>query len=285
MKLKNIGVVGAGVIGRGVAQLFAQTGHSVVLIDVSETILDEAKKAILRGLRLASMTDAVLRKADHAAIVARVHFSTNYQTLSHVDFVIENVTENFVMKEHAYQLLDRFCPAHCIFAANTSAIPIVRLASLTSRPGAFVGIHFMNPVPQKHYVELITSELTAPATLATTLEILNAANKQAIFVNDHPGFVSNRIMMLMINEAIATVEDGVATPANVDSIFVNCFAHKMGPLATADLIGLDTIMYTLDVLYDSFKNSKFEACALLRKMVASGQLGRKSGVGFFTYNK
>lgn len=284
MKYKKIGVVGAGVIGRGVAQAFAQTGHSVVLIDISESILAEAKADIAKGLRLSSLTEPALRRMNHAEVISRINFTTDYTALGDAEFVVENVTEDWDVKEELYRLLDRHCPASCVFAVNTSAIPIARLAMVTSRPASFIGIHFMNPVPKKPFVELITSQYTAPGTIDTTLEILDQLDKKGIFVKDKPGFVSNRVMMLMINEAIATLQDGVATAENVDSIFVNCFSHKMGPLATADLIGLDTILRTLDVLRDSYAAPRFEACSLLREMVQSGKLGRKSGVGFFNYN-
>ncbi|MDQ1920913.1 3-hydroxyacyl-CoA dehydrogenase family protein [Massilia pseudoviolaceinigra] len=284
MKYNKIGVIGAGVIGRGVAQSFAQTGHSVVLLDVSASILDDAKSDIARGLRLSSLTDPTLRGLNHAEILSRIGFTTDYAHLAETEFVVENVTENWDVKEAVYRSLDRICPEHCIFAVNTSAIPIARVAAITSRPASVIGIHFMNPVPKKQFVELITSEHTGADTVKVTLEILEQLGKKAIFVNDQPGFVSNRIMMLMINESIATLADGVATAEAVDSIFVNCFAHKMGPLATADLIGLDTILHTLDVLHDSYRSPKFEACSLLRDMVQSGRLGRKSGRGFFEYN-
>ncbi|WP_402721334.1 3-hydroxyacyl-CoA dehydrogenase family protein [Janthinobacterium rivuli] len=284
MKHHEIGVIGAGVIGMGVAQSFAQTGHRVVLVDVSASVLNDARQHIAKGLRLSSLTDAALRGANHAEILSRIEYTSDYARLADADFVVENVTEDWSIKQAVYQSLDRVCPAHCLFAVNTSAIPIARVAMATSRPALVIGIHFMNPVPQKQFVELITSEHTSRATIAATLEILEQLGKKAIFVNDHPGFVSNRIMMLMINESIATLADGVATAENVDSIFVNCFAHKMGPLATADLIGLDTILHTLDVLHESYGGSKFEACSLLRDMVQSGRLGRKSGRGFFNYN-
>lgn len=284
MKYNKIGVVGAGVIGRGVAQAFAQTGHSVVLIDTSESILEKAKDEIAKGLRLSSLTDPALRKSDHAEILSRIIFATDYTRLSEAEFIVENVSEDWAIKEDVYRRIDRICPLHCVFAVNTSAIPIARLAAVTSRPALVVGIHFMNPVPKKRFVELITSQYTGSGTIETTLEVLEQLGKKAIFVKDKPGFVSNRVMMLMINEAIATLEDGVATAEDVDRIFVNCFSHKMGPLATADLIGLDTILRTLDVLYTSYKSPKFEACSLLREMVQLGRLGRKSGSGFFEYN-
>lgn len=284
MKYNKIGVVGAGVIGRGVAQAFAQAGYQVVLLDRSTSALDQARREIALGLRLLSLTDRALRGADHAGILAKIDFTTDYLQLSEADFVVENVTEDWLVKQAVYQSLDRICPPHCVFAVNTSAIPIARIAATTARAALVVGIHFMNPVSKKQFVELITSQYTSPNTIAITLEILGQLGKKAILVGDKPGFVSNRIMMLMINESIATLMDGVATAEDIDSVFLNCFSHKMGPLATADLIGLDTILNTLDVLRESYGASKFEACPLLREMVREGRLGRKSGRGFFEYD-
>lgn len=284
LQYNKIAVIGAGVIGRGVAQSFAQTGHHVVLLDVADSILDDAKRDIARGLRLSALTEPAVRACNHEEILARIDCTTDYSKLAGTEAVVENVTEEWSVKEAVYQSLDRFCPAHCIFIVNTSAIPIGRIARITSRPASVIGIHFMNPVPKKHVVEVVASELTSADTIRTTLAILDQLGKQAIFVNDQAGFVSNRILMLMINESIATLADGVATPKDIDSIFVNCFSHKMGPLATADLIGLDTILNTLGVLYQSYGSPRFKACSLLVDMVQSGRLGRKSGRGFFEYN-
>ncbi len=284
MTIYKIGVVGAGVIGRGVAQLFAQNGYDVVLVDIEQSILAQARDGIAKGLRLSSMTDAQLRGVNHDEILSRISFVTEYHHLSDVGFLVENVTENWDIKVGVYKLIDQYCPADCVIAVNTSAIPIAGLAELTSRPSFILGIHFMNPVPKKEYFELIRSKHTSPRTVEITASILERVNKKAIFVNDKSGFVSNRVMMLMINEAIATYADGVATAEDVDRVFVHCFAHKMGPLATADLIGLDTILNTLDVLHDNYKHPKFEACQMLREMVSSGRTGRKSGLGFFKYH-
>jgi 3-hydroxybutyryl-CoA dehydrogenase len=285
MKLCNVGVVGAGVIGVGVAQAFAQTGHNVVLVDISQAILDRARTEIANGIRFSSLTEPGLRSSNHREILSRICFTTDYGKLADVDFIAENVTEDWGIKEAAYRLLDRYCSPQCIIAANTSAIPIARLAKLLSRPDILIGIHFMNPVPKKVHVELIPSRYTGKDTYATTLQILSQLGKKAILVKDHAGFVSNRVMMVMINEAIATLQDDVASAEDVDSVFVNCFAHKMGPLATADLIGLDTILRTLEVLHEHYQNPKYEPCPLLRNMVESGTVGRKSGRGFFNYNK
>jgi 3-hydroxybutyryl-CoA dehydrogenase len=187
------------------------------------------------------------------------------------------------MKRQVYPRLDRICPPHVVFAANTSAISITRLASLTSRPERIVGMHFMNPVPLKDTVEVIRGHHTSEETLETARRLLATMGKKAVVVNDFPGFVSNRVLMLTVNEAVYLVQDGVAAPQDVDEIFRSCFGHPMGPLQTADLIGLDTILYSIQVLYDSFGDSKYRPCPLLRKMVDAGLHGRKSGEGFYRY--
>lgn len=283
MRIAKVGVVGAGVIGRGVAQSLAQTGHSVVLIDRTDTILSEALGDIANGLRLAAFSDPALRKADHAEILSRIAVSTDYRDLADVQFVVENVTEDWDIKQAVYRELDRICLPECVFAANTSAIRIGRIGAVTGRLANVVGMHFMNPVPHKQHVEVIVGADSSDAAIASARLLLDQLGKKPILVRDNPGFVSNRVMMLMINEAIAVLEEGVASASDVDAIFVHCFAHKMGPLATADLIGLDTILRTLDVLRDDCGNPKFEASSLLRRMVQEGKLGRKSGSGFFEY--
>lgn len=285
MRFDKVGVVGAGVIGRSVAQALAQTGHEVVLVDTSQAILDDARTSMANGLRLAAFSDPELRKADHAAILSRVRFTMAYPDLSGAAFVIENATEDWGVKEAIYRVLDSVSPTECVFAVNTSAIRIARVAAVATRHPNIIGMHFMNPVPQKRFVEVIRSEVTSDFAVDAAHALLAQMGKQGIVVGDHPGFVSNRVMMLMINEAICVLHDGTASAANVDAIFVNCFAHAMGPLATADLIGLDTILRTLDVLRESYDDPKFDACPLLRSMVQDGKLGRKTGAGFFEYGK
>jgi 3-hydroxybutyryl-CoA dehydrogenase len=261
----------------------AQTGHLVVLVDVSDSILDEARDTIAKKLKSAALFDANLRGANHAEILKRIDSTTDIERLGEVDVVVENVTERWSTKEPVYRQLDRICQPNCILAANTSAITITRLAAVTQRPDRVIGMHFMNPVPQKDFVEVVRGWHTSEATVIAAGQFLGQLGKQAIVVKDMPGFVSNRVLMLTINEAVFVVQDNVAGPREVDEIFVRCFAHKMGPLATADLIGLDTILLTLDVLYESFADSKYRPCPLLRQMVDAGLLGRKSGKGFFDY--
>ena len=285
MRFGKVGVIGAGVIGRSVAQALAQTGHEVVLVDNAQDVIDAARRSISDGLRLAAFGDPALRKADHEVILSRIHGTIDADALGDVGFVIENTTEDWSVKEGVYRLIDRICRPECVFAVNTSAIRIAKVADVAVRHPHIIGMHFMNPVPLKRHVEVIVSDVTSQFAIDAANDLLEQLGNRAITVRDRPGFVSNRVMMLMINEAIATLEDDTASAADVDAIFVHCFAHKMGPLATADLIGLDTIMRTLEVLRDSYDDTKFEPRPLLRRMVESERLGRKTGLGFFDYGK
>ena len=273
-------------MGIGVAQVLAQADYKVTLVDVSETALARAEQEISQGVRFYHLLrrDQELKPLDAAAAVARITFTTDMGLMQDADFVIENVTEKWAVKQPVYATLDQVCPPHCLFAANTSAIPITQIAAATQRPSQVLGIHFMNPVPLKDTVELIRGYHTTEETLAVALALLASMGKTGIVVNDSPGFVSNRVLMLTVNEAIFLIHEDVATPENVDQIFTQCFGHKMGPLATADLIGLDTILLSLEVLYEQFSDPKFRPCPLLRQMVNAGLTGRKSGQGFFTYS-
>ena len=283
MDIQTVGVVGAGVMGVGVAQNLAQTGHQVILVDISENILDKAKHEIRNNIRFQGFFKKSERQETPDEIIEKIDFSTNYKILEDVDFVIENVTEKWYIKKDIYPLLDSICPAECIFSANTSAIPITRIASVTKRADKVLGIHFMNPVPMKPMVEMIRGYHTSEATIETAKKMLSQMGKECILVNDSPGFVSNRVLMLTINEAIFLLQDQVATAEDVDKIFKGCFGHKMGPLETADLIGLDTILFSIEVLYENFNDSKYRPCTLLKKMVDAGLYGRKSGKGFYVY--
>lgn len=283
MELKNVGVIGAGVMGSGLAQNLAQTRHRVMLVDVSEKILNQAKQEIRKSVRFGGLFAKGQRAADPDEVLSRIELTTDYQTLKGADFVIENVTEKWEIKREVYAELDRVCSGACIFAANTSAISITRLASLTQRAPQIIGMHFMNPVPMKRMVEVIRGYHTSGNTIETAKALLAQMGKEGIVVNDCPGFVSNRVLMVTINEAIFVVQDQVAPAEDVDRIFKTCFEHKMGPLETADLIGLDTILLSLEVLYESFNDSKYRPCPLLKTMVDAGLLGRKSGQGFYSY--
>ena len=283
MEIGRVGVVGAGVIGTGVAQSLAQTGHEVVLVDVSPEILASAEKEIRKSLRFQGMFQKGAQAGSAGAVIGRIALTTDLADLRDADFVVENVPEKWEIKREVYPRIDAICPERAVFAVNTSCFSITRVAALTRRPDRVVGMHFMNPVPLKPMVEVIRGYHTSEETLETGRRLLRQMGKDCIVVNDMPGFVTNRVLMLTINEAIFTVHDGVAVPEQVDQLFKACFGHKMGPLETADLIGLDTILYSIEVLYESFGDSKFRPCPLLRKMVDAGLLGRKSGKGFYDY--
>ena len=286
MEIKTVGVVGAGVMGTGLAQSLAETGHDVVLMDVTQEVLDRARDEIKKSLRF----QAFFRKKEAGApapaadtVLGRIRFTTELADFSAVDFLIENATENWAIKEEIYRRIDPICPERTVFAANTSAIPITKIGSVTKRAPKVLGMHFMNPVPLKPAVEVIRAYHTSDETLDTARALLFQMGKEAIVVNDSPGFVSNRVLMLTVNEAIFLVHEGVATAEQIDHLFKSCFGHKMGPLETGDLIGLDTILYSLEVLYEELEDSKFRACPLLKKMVHAGLHGRKSGKGFYDY--
>lgn len=281
--MKTIGVVGSGVMGIGVGHDFAQAGYKVILHDISESQLNIALEKIKENLKLYSVIKKT-KKADIPAIVANITFTTDIEKMKDADFVVENVTENWDIKKEVYPELDRICKPGCIFGVNTSAISITRVSSIVERKDKIIGIHFMNPVPLKDTVEVIKGFHTSDNTVETTKEVLADVGKKAVVVNDLPGFVSNRISHLFMNEAAYVVQDQVAKPEDVDEIFKKCFGHKMGPLETADLIGLDTVVDSLDVLYQSYQDSKFRCCPMLRKMVHAGLLGKKSGRGFYQYD-
>jgi 3-hydroxybutyryl-CoA dehydrogenase len=277
-----IGVVGAGVMGVGVAQNLAQTGHEVILVDKSEAILGDALATIKRNCRMSRMMGGPPLDAD--VVLARIATGVGVDALAKADIVIENVTENWDVKREVYQALDAACGPDTVFIVNTSAIPITKVAAETRRPEQVVGVHFMNPVPAKHAVELIPGYHTSPRTVERTRQLLTAMGKKAIGVKDSCGFISNRVLMLTVNEAAYLVYEGVADAEAVDDVFRSCFGHPMGPLETADLIGVDTILYSVEVLYEHYADSKYRPCPLLREMTYAGLHGRKSGRGFYDYS-
>jgi 3-hydroxybutyryl-CoA dehydrogenase len=255
----------------------------VTLLDLSQAILDQARNEIRRSVRLHRLLVAGGEAVSPGQTVSRITFATDYQLLSNVDFVIENVTEKWGAKSQVYTQLDAICLQRCVFAANTSVIPIAQIASLTDRPSRVLGMHFMNPVALKPVVEVIRGPDTSDETLWTAEKLLAQMGKECIIVGDSPGFVSNRVLMLTVNEAMHVVQEKLAPAQDVDRLFRTCFGHKMGPLETADLIGLDTVLHSLQILHESFGGDKYRPCQLLEEMVDAGLHGRKSGRGFYTY--
>jgi len=281
---QTVGVIGAGVMGSGVAQNLAQSGLRVVLVDRAEQALEGAKTAIRNAVRFQAFGAKDKSKLEAPeTVLERITFTTDYAPLKDAFYVIENVSEKWEAKSDVYARLEQVCPPETVYAVDTSCFSITRVGALTQRPAKVIGIHFMNPVPMKPTVEVIRGFHTSEETIAVTNALLAQMGKEGILVNDMPGFVSNRILMLTVNEAVFTVQDQVATAQQVDDIFKKCFGHKMGPLETADMIGLDTILYSIEVLHESYNDSKFRPCPLLKKMVDAGLLGRKSGQGFYKY--
>jgi len=282
MRYPAVGVLGAGVMGVGLAHALAQTGHQVILVDNVQSALDRARQELRDSIR----TYMLLNKGsgiDMRELLGRIRFTLDAQDLSAAQFVIENVTEKWNIKKDVYEQIDRICSPEVIFAVNTSVISITRIAALTTRAPRIVGMHFMNPVPMKPMVEVIRGFHTSSETVEGAKALLADMKKEGIVVEDSPGFVTNRVLMLTINEAIFLMHERVSTAADIDRLFRGCFGHKMGPLETADLIGLDTILLSLEGLCDSMNDPKFRPCPLLRKMVDAGLHGKKSGEGFYSY--
>ena len=281
-RFQRIGVVVAGVIGTGVAQLFAMTGHDVVLIDIQPEQLDSARRAIAKNLKLYNLVQKNPDRAGDA--LARLHCCATATALADSDFVIENITEDWDLKQALHRTIDEVVSPVTPVAANTSAIPITRIAGVGRHPERVIGMHFMNPVPLMPMVELIRGAHTSEQTIASARALLEQAGRQSILVNDAPGFVTNRVMMLMVNEAMFLVHEGVASAQDIDRLFKTCFGHKMGPLETADLIGLDTVLRSIEVIYAELNDSKYRPCPLLKTKVYAGLCGRKSGEGFYKYD-
>lgn len=281
--MRRMGVIGAGTMGTGVSQVFATGGYEVVLVDIAERALARARDEIALGVRTMPLIRPSAPHLDPDEVIDRIRFTADLKELRGADYVVENVTERWEVKREIYGELDKICPAQVIFGVNTSAIPITRIASLTGRAKAVIGTHFMNPAPLKPTVEVIRGYHTSDDTVEQTMELLRSVEKDGIVVRDSPGFVTNRVLMITINEAIFLMHEGVASAEDVDRLFKECFGHAMGPLETADLIGLDTVLLSLHVLYDNLNEPKYRPCTLLRTMVDAGLLGRKTGRGFYSY--
>jgi 3-hydroxybutyryl-CoA dehydrogenase len=280
----KIAVLGAGTMGNGIAQVFAQNGHDVVLRDLSQPILDRARSSIERSLNKL-VEKGRLTTVDRDSSLARVRPATDIAAAAGARLVVEAVVENFEVKAALFRELDALMAPEAILATNTSAISITKLATATNRPDHVIGMHFMNPVPLMPLVEVIRGQATSDQTTRTVMELTKSIGKTAVEVNDYPGFVSNRVLMPMINEAIFAVFEGVATAEAVDQVMKLGMNHPMGPLTLADFIGLDVCLAILNVLHEGLGDPKYRACPLLKRMVDAGWLGRKTGRGFYSYTE
>jgi 3-hydroxybutyryl-CoA dehydrogenase len=284
MEFKKIGVIGAGTMGVGVTVDLVLHGIQTLLVDTTDKITENARSEITKSIRFAPLVHKRVPKVPVKEAMEKIIFTTDIKDVADCQWIIENVTERWEVKEKVYMELDQICNAETLFGVDTSCISITKIAGITSRPDKVIGMHFMNPVFAKPVIEVMRGFHTSDETVKKAEQLLAQLDKKAIVVNDYPGFVTNRISHLFMNEAMWVVQDGVATPEQVDNIFKQCFGHKMGPLETADLIGLDTVMQSLEVLYESYQDPKFRCCPLLKKKVDAGLLGRKSGKGFHDYS-
>jgi 3-hydroxybutyryl-CoA dehydrogenase len=280
--IKTVAVLGAGTMGNGIAHVFARSGYHVILRDVEQRFLDRGLDAISKNLDR-EIKKEKLAAADKPAVLARIQPTTDASALAAADIAVEAVPEQLELKLRVLKEADAALKPGAILASNTSSTSITQLAAQTSRPEKFIGMHFMNPVPMMVLVEVIRGLATSDATFHATMSLCEKLGKTPVAVNDAPGFVSNRVLMPLINEAAFCVMEGVATPEAVDAVMKLGMNHPMGPLQLADFIGLDVCVDILEVLFKGFGDSKYRACPLLRKYVAAGWLGRKSGRGFYNY--
>jgi 3-hydroxybutyryl-CoA dehydrogenase len=280
--VRRVGVVGAGTMGLGIAQVFAQAGFDVLLHDTSPSALDRARQGIEKSLAK-FVEKGKLAAADRDAALGRLTLADALDALAAVDLAVEAIVEAVDAKRALFASLDRLTPPSTLLASNTSSISITVLGAATTRPDRLLGLHFMNPVPLMPLVELVRGHATSDATMATAVGLTRALGKTGIESADYPGFIANRILMPMINEAVFALMEGVGTAEAIDGVMKLGMNHPMGPLALADFIGLDVCVAILDVLHDGFGDPKYRACPLLRRLVAAGHLGRKSGRGFYSY--
>ena len=282
MAIKTVGVIGAGTMGNGIAQVFAQSGFSVLLVDIAKPMLERARASIEKSLAR-FVEKGKVSAADRDAALARLIITTAIDRLTDADFIVEAIVEQAEAKGTLFTSLDAIVRPEVIFASNTSSISITVIGAATKRPDKVLGMHFMNPVPLMPLVELIRGQRTSAESMRTASELSVALGKTPIEAADYPGFIANRILMPMINEAIYALMEGVGTAEAIDGVMKLGMNHPMGPLTLADFIGLDVCLAILNVLHDGFGDPKYRPCPLLRRMVAAGLLGRKSGQGFYSY--
>jgi 3-hydroxybutyryl-CoA dehydrogenase len=280
--ITTVGVIGAGTMGNGIAQVFAQAGCAVRLVDIAQPMLDRARAGIEKSLGK-FVDKGRLTAADREATLGRLTTTTSVDSLTDADYVVEAIVEDVDAKRALFTSLDAIVKAEAILASNTSSISITTLGAATKRPAQVLGMHFMNPVPLMPLVELIRGQVTSHETLRIATDLCARLGKTPVEAADYPGFIANRILMPMINEAVYALMEGVGTSEAIDTVMKLGMNHPMGPLALADFIGLDVCVAILNVLYDGLGDPKYRPCPLLRRMVAAGQLGRKSGQGFYPY--
>ncbi len=285
MNIKNVTVIGAGTMGNGIAQVFASNDFKVTLCDVSESALSKAIETIHANLGRMAKKE-LITEVQIEQTLSNINTQTSLQeSVAHADLIVEAATENIDLKLSIFKQMDQYAPEKCILATNTSSISITKIASVTKRPASVIGMHFMNPVPVMKLIEVIRGYATSDEVCALIMSLSTKLSKVPVEVNDYPGFVANRILMPMINEAIYTLYEGVAGVYEIDTVMKLGMAHPMGPLALADFIGLDVCHSILNIMHQGFGNAKYAPCPLLTNMVTAGKLGRKSGEGFYSYSE